>query len=71
MTQGFLFGHGFPSGVHITQYLECSVNFIGALGEVVESVDCVSIDWLPCMGARLVVASATSLAFPRMSAQFY
>ena len=36
---GNSFGHVFPSGVHIMQYLECSVNFVGALGEVGDSMD--------------------------------
>ena len=40
---GNSFGHVFPSGVHITQYLECSANFIGALGEMGGTVDGVSI----------------------------
>ena len=61
---GNSFGNVFPTRVHITQYLECSVNFVGASGEVGDSVDGVSIGWLVCMWARLVVAPATSLAFP-------
>ena len=40
---GNSFGHIFPRGVHIAQYLECLVNFIGALGEVGDNMDCVSI----------------------------
>ena len=68
---GNSFRHVFPSGVHIMQYLECSVNFIGALGEVGDTMDGVSIGWLVCMGARLVVAPATSLAFPRVAALFH
>ena len=31
---GNSFGHSFPSGIHIMQFLEYSVSFIGALGEV-------------------------------------
>ena len=49
--------------MHITQYLECSVTFAGAAGEVGEDMDGVSISWLPCMGARLVdMLCAASLA---------
>ena len=60
----------FPSGVHLAQHLESSVNFVGALGEVGDSMGGESIGWLVCMGARLVVAPATPLAFPRVAIQF-
>ena len=52
---GNSFGHIFPSGVHIAQYLVCSVNFTGGMGEVGDSVEGVSIGWLICMGSRLVL----------------
>ena len=48
-------GHILPSDVHIAQYLECSAIFAGAVGEVGEDMDRVSISWLPCIGARLVL----------------
>ena len=44
---------------------------LGGLGEVGDSMDGVSIGWLVCMGARLVVVPAASLAFPRVAAQFH
>ena len=67
---GNSFGHVFPSGVHIAQYLECSVNYIGALGEVEDNMDEVSIGRLVSMGTLAVVVPATSLAFPKVADQF-
>ena len=64
------FRHVVPSGVPIAQYPEYSVNLIGASGEVGDSVDGVSIGWLVCMGARLVIAPATSLAFQEWRPNF-
>ena len=63
-------GHVFQSGVHITQYLKGSVNFMGASGEVRDSIDGMSIGRLVCMGSRLVVAPAASLAFQTVAGQF-
>ena len=40
------------------------------MGEVGESVDGVSIGWLVCVGAKLVVVPATSLAL-RVASQFH
>ena len=51
----------------MAQHLVCFVNFTGCMGEVGDIVDGVSIDWLVCMGARLVVVPATSLVFSRVA----
>ena len=51
--------------------MECSVNFIGTLGEVGESLDGVSIGCLLCMATRLVAVPAKALVFPRVYAQFH
>ena len=40
---GNYFGHIFPKGVHIAQYVECLENFIRDLGEAGDHVDDVSI----------------------------